>query len=217
MANAASNPFSVGISTAPNFSMPTVQDERNTYTRWGWTWVEATANPAYNSAGTYTITNPDIHGDTEGDDVWAYLQAYNRRTTGRDGYLQRATAWRNYYVNLFEGSAAQANDESFLFDHFYGWGLQQYATQFSSDAGAATEALRICTTLHDWWAAGGATALASPGPSPALSTWLTTGTAARRATCTRRPQWPMRRATQRRSRFAIASSICGSSRRTGTT
>jgi hypothetical protein len=134
--------------------MPTVQDERNTYTRWGWTWVEATANPAYDSAPGYLITSPDIHGDTEGDDVWAYLQAYNRRTTGRNGYKQRADAWRNYYVGLFEGSPEQANDKSFLFDHFYGWGLQQYATQFA-DAGAATEALRICTTLHDWWAAGG--------------------------------------------------------------
>lgn len=157
MATAASSPFNVGISTAPTFSMPTVQNERDTYTRWGWAWVEATANPAYNSAGTYAISNPDIHGDTEGDDVWSYLQAYNRRTAGRNGYLQRAMAWRDYYVRTpagFEGSPEQANDESFLFDHFYGWGLQQLATQLS-DAGAAAEALNICTTLHDWWAAGG--------------------------------------------------------------
>ena len=153
MATKASNSFSVGIGTAPTSSMPTVADELATYTLWGWT-IDAAANPAYNSAGTYVITNPDIHGDTESDDVWNYLQAYNRRTAGRDGYLQRATAWRNYYVNGFEGSPEQANDESFLYDHFYGWGLQQYATQFS-DLGAATEALKICTTLHDWWAAGG--------------------------------------------------------------
>jgi len=154
MANAASNAFNVVIGTAPTFSMPTVQDERATYTLWKWTWNEATANPAYNSAPGYAVSNPDIHYDTESDDVWNYLQAYNRRTAGRDGYLQRATAWRNYYVNGFEGSPEQGTDESFLFDHYYGWGLQQYATQFG-DAGAQGEALKICTTLYDWYAAGG--------------------------------------------------------------
>jgi hypothetical protein len=137
--------------------MPTVLDERATYILWGWTGYDApAANPAYDSAAGYNVASPDIHGDTEGDDVWSYLQAYNRRASGRNGYLQRAQAWRNYYVNGFEGSPEQGNDESFLFDHFYGWGLQQYGTQFS-DAGAAAEALRICTTLHDWWAAGGRT------------------------------------------------------------
>jgi hypothetical protein len=154
MATTASNSFNIGIGLAPTFSMPTVQDERNTYTLWGWTLNEPSSNPAYNSAPGYVITSADIHGDTEGDDVWSYLQAYNRRTSGRDGYLQRAQAWRNYFVNNFEGSPEKANDASFLYDHFYGWGLQQYATQFS-DAGAAAEALTICTTLHDWWAAGG--------------------------------------------------------------
>jgi hypothetical protein len=137
--------------------MPTVQDERDTYTRWGWTWNESTANPAYNSAAGYTITAPDVHSETEGDDVWSYVQAYSRRTTGRDGYLQRAQAWRNYYVNNFERSAEQANDQSFLFDHYYGWGLQEFATKFG-DPGAAAEALKICTDLHNWWAAGGRTA-----------------------------------------------------------
>lgn len=134
--------------------MPSVQDERDTYTLWGWTWTESTANPAYNSAPGYTITAPDIHGDTEGDDVWDYLHAYLRRTSGHNGYLERAQAWRNYYVNIFEGSAEKANDVSFLYDHFYGWGLREYATAFG-DSGAASEALTICNTLHDWWAAGG--------------------------------------------------------------
>ncbi|HMH16564.1 MAG TPA: hypothetical protein VK572_00300 [Burkholderiales bacterium] len=152
-----SNPFTVGITTAPTFSMPTVADELATYALWGWTpdtTLPAPANPVFDSAAGYTISGPDIHGDTEGDDVWAYLQAFNRRTTGRNGYLQRAQAWRNYYVNSFENSPEQGNDESFLFDHFYGWGLQQFGTQFA-DAGATAEALKICTTLHDWWAAGG--------------------------------------------------------------
>jgi hypothetical protein len=158
MATAVSNTFDIGIRapTVATSSMPTIWDERDTYTRWGWTWNEATANPAYDSAPGYVITAPDVHGETEGDDVWAYLQAYSRRTTGRDGYLQRATAWRNYYVNSFEGSAEQVKDQSFLFDHYYGWGLQEYATQLG-DPGAGAEALKICTSLHDWWAAGGRT------------------------------------------------------------
>lgn len=158
MATATSNIFDIGIRapSAATSSMPTIWDERDTYTRWGWTWNEATANPAYDSAPGYVILSPDVHSETEGDDVWAYLQAYSRRTSGRDGYLQRATAWRNYYVNGFEGSAEQANDQSFLFDHYYGWGLQEYATQFG-DPGAAAEALKICTDLHGWWAAGGRT------------------------------------------------------------
>ena len=152
MAIASSNPFSVGIRVPTVSTMPTVQDERNAYALWGWTWNEATANPAYNSAPGYNITSPDIHGDTEGDDLWSYLQAYNRRSGGRDGYLQRAQAWRNYYVNIFEGSTEYANDaQSFGCDHFYGWGLQEYATQFG-DLGAAAEALKICTRVHDQWA-----------------------------------------------------------------
>lgn len=159
MATSDSIPFSIGIRVpaAGTFSMPTVQDERATYIRWGWTgYDDPAANPAYDSAPGYVIASPDVHSDTEGDDVWSYLQAYNRRTGGRNGYLQRAQAWRNYYVSGFEGSPEQGKDESFLFDHFYGWGLQQYATQFG-DPGAAAEALNICTTLHDWWAAGGRT------------------------------------------------------------
>jgi hypothetical protein len=157
VASTNSNTFSIGI-RAPTVgsSVPSVQDERDTYTLWGWTWNEATANPTYDSAPGYVLTTIDIHGDTESDDVWNYVQAYNRRTSGRDGYLQRAVAWRNYYVNNFEGSPDQANDESFLFDHFYGWGLQDYATQFG-DPGAQAEALKISTTLHDWYAAGGRT------------------------------------------------------------
>ncbi|MGC2518195.1 MAG: hypothetical protein WA373_03700 [Burkholderiales bacterium] len=153
MATAASNSFNVGIGTAPTFSMPTVADELATYTLWGWT-IDAAANPAYNSAPGYVVTSPDIHGDTESDDVWDYLQAYNRRTSGNVGYLQRAQAWRSYYVNNFETSPAFGTDAGFFYDHNYGWGLQQFGDQFN-DAGAKAEALRICTTIHDFWAAGG--------------------------------------------------------------
>ena len=176
MASTNSSPFGVSIVTATGgSSVPTVQDERNTYTLWGWTWTEATANPVYNQAGpelkppasSYVITSPDIHGDTEGDDVWANLQAYRRRTSGNTGYLQRAQGWRNYYVSGFENSPEQANDENFLFDHFYGWGLQLYGTLLN-DAGAQSEALKICTTLHDWWAAGGRTGPGQTWPTPGV-------------------------------------------------
>src|SRR2546425_11499158 len=126
MATRASNPFSVGISTTPSSSMPTVADELATYALWGWT-IDAAANPAYNSAGTYAITNPNIHGDTESDDVWNYLHAYNRRTTRRDGHKQRADPRRNYYVNNFQGSPEQNFDEEIPYDHLYRRGLQPEA------------------------------------------------------------------------------------------
>lgn len=175
MATKATSPFGVAIApaNAGAFSIPTVQDERDTYLLWGWTWSEAAANPVYSQAGpelkpsrtSYVITSPDIHGDTEGDDVWTYFQQYVRRTSGNVGYLQRAQGWRDYYVSGFENSPEQANDEGFLFDHFYGWGLSQYGA-FFSDAGASAEALKIVTTLHGWWSTGGRQGPGKPWPTP---------------------------------------------------
>jgi hypothetical protein len=169
MAIAASNPFSVVIRVPAASSTPTVQDERDTYTLWGWTWNEATANPAYNSAASSEKigTVCDVHGDTEGDDVWSNLQAYNRRTSGNNGYFERAQAWRNYYVNNFEGSADYNNDASgFGYDHFYGWGLVEYATQFS-DSAALAEVVRISDALHAHWShREGGTSWPTPGTFP---------------------------------------------------
>jgi len=152
MAIASSNPFSVGIRVPPTSSIPTVQDEIDTYVLWGWTTL-AGANPAYNTGTGLTGSSQAqdfIHSDTEGDDVWTNLQAYNRRTNGNNGYYERALSWRNYYVNNFEGSDERSYDTGFLYDHFYGWGLVQWATQFN-DPVALAEAVRITDTLHAFW------------------------------------------------------------------
>lgn len=132
--------------------MPTVQDERDTYTRWGWSWNEATANPVYDSAGGYAVANVDVHNDTEADDVWAYLMAYNRRTGGRDGYLQRAQAWRDWYVaNFTSGNPAYDIELSnWGLDHIYGWGLQAWGDQFN-DTGARNRALAMMQAVYTYW------------------------------------------------------------------
>ena len=44
---------------------------------------------------SYTVSNPNLHGDTEGDDLWSYLMMYRR--TNQEGYLKRAQAWARYF------------------------------------------------------------------------------------------------------------------------
>jgi hypothetical protein len=122
--------------------MPSVQDERNTYTLWGWTWNEATANPVYSSAPGYVISNPDIHGDTEGDDLWAYLHAYRRRGSAASfaGYKTRADRWRDFWVS----NPSLAGDGSPP-DHMCLWGLVEYSLVYG-DPAALTAALSLATT-----------------------------------------------------------------------
>ena len=73
--------------------MPTVEDEKNTYRALGWNWTPY-QEPNYPSPATlrngtpFTVKDPDIHHDTEGDDLWTYLMMYLR--TGQKGYLDRA-------------------------------------------------------------------------------------------------------------------------------
>lgn len=143
MAKAASSPFSVAIRVPATSSTPTVQDERDTYTLWGWTWTEATANPVYSSAPGYNIpANEDIHGNPEGDDLWAYLQAYTRRNSHANyaGYKARADAWRNYWVN-----SPQFVGELDPRCHICLWGLVEYAQTYS-DTAALSAAVSIAKT-----------------------------------------------------------------------
>src|SRR5690242_20272707 len=80
--------------TPGGYPMPSLQAERDAYTRWGWTW-KANAEPNAAPDSAYTVRDPDIHGDTEGDDLWTYLMMYLR--TGQQGYLDRAKAWARYF------------------------------------------------------------------------------------------------------------------------
>lgn len=149
MAIAASNPFSVGIKVFTS-STPTVQEERDTYTRWGWTWNEATANPVFNSDPSYNPGTISVHYDTEADDLWNYMQAYNRRISGQGGYLDRATWWRNYWVNTYQGSAADSEESSFGGDHINGNGLLEWAAQFS-DSAALSAAVTLINDQRTFW------------------------------------------------------------------
>lgn len=125
-----------GSSTSPttvysNFvgstpAMPSLQDEKDTYTSWGWTWAPS-IEPDFSSDSGYSVSDPDIHGDTEGDDLWAYLWMYNR--TGEQGYLDRAQEWARYFKDDY-AQCVGGGYSSFCFDrdgygadHVYGWGL----------------------------------------------------------------------------------------------
>jgi len=152
MAIAASNPFSVRIRVPSTSSMPTVQDEKDTYTSWGWTWTEGTANPTFNSdtgPASISFDSTGLHNDTEGDDLWANLQAYNRRASGNAGYLERVQKWASYYKNTLLASNEWADEISANrgYDHVYGWGIQEYA-DLNNDAAAAAIAIAITDELH---------------------------------------------------------------------
>jgi len=132
--------------------MPSLEDERNTYLAWGWTWTAnkeptAVAEPLPN----YTVTNPDIHGDTEGDDLWTYLMMYRR--TGNTVYLRRATAWANYLKNSYRACIGDPyrnfcyDRDAFGLDHFYGWGLIAWY-EHNGDTAALTEAENLGAALE---------------------------------------------------------------------
>lgn len=138
--------------TVGGYPMPTMQDEKNTYISWGWTWTAnkepgAVTEPITN----YTVTNPDIHGDTEGDDLWTYLMMYRR--TGNSVYLNRANAWARYFKNDYRNcigsqSANYCYDrDAFGLDHFYGWGLIALY-EHNGDAAALAEAENLGGVLE---------------------------------------------------------------------
>ena len=108
------------------YPMPSLQDEKTTYSGWGWTW-NTSQEPNFASDASYTVSDPDIHGDTEGDDLWAYLMMYQR--TGQRGYLDRATAWANYFKNSYRNCVGDQyhnycyDRDAFGLDHAYGAGL----------------------------------------------------------------------------------------------
>lgn len=85
----------------------TLEDERNAYRQWNWTWsgsVEPTdqlATGTANAIPDYSISwlNLDIHGDSESDDLWQHLIMYMR--TGQRSYWDRARAWARYMTDEY--------------------------------------------------------------------------------------------------------------------
>ncbi len=136
------------------FKIPDLKAERNAYRSWGWTW-SADAEPSYTSAGSYSVSNPSIHSDTEGDDLWSYTMMYLR--TGQNGYLERAQAWARYYKEDFRNCIGNQYNtfcrdrDGFSGDHMYGWGLIAWYQQ-TGDQAALTEAENLAATLEGMYA-----------------------------------------------------------------
>lgn len=126
--------------TVGGYPMPSLDDERNTYRAWGWSWTVA-KEPKLATDATFSVSNPDVHGNTEGDDLWTYLMMYRR--TGLQGYLDRARAWADYFKNRYRtASNGLVKDHDFDYDHLYGWGLVAWYEQ-TGDAAALAEAENI--------------------------------------------------------------------------
>lgn len=152
--------------------IPSVEDERNTYTSWGWTF---TAGQVPNLAAdpSFSVTDPGSHNDTEGDDLWTSLMMYRRG--GGQGYLDRAKAWVTYYKTRYlqclpaDGETFCFDRDNFLMDHVYGWGLvawYEYTCANSTcDTAALTVAEDIAAQVEDFWAhrANGRTTYPTPG------------------------------------------------------
>lgn len=142
-------------------AMPSAADEKATYQKWGWTW-SAAAEPASvtEPIANYAVTNPDIHGDTEGDDLWTYLMMYRR--TGNSVYLNRAQAWLNYFKTNYRKDCSAFPSASFCYDlnafgldHAWGWGLvawyEHSCLTGSCDTAALTEAENLAAVVEALW------------------------------------------------------------------
>jgi hypothetical protein len=136
-----------------SFSMPTVEDEKNTYRKWGWTWSPSVEPAAVTEPiSNYYVADVDVHGDTESDDLWSYIMMYQR--SGNPVYLNRARAWARYfkqdYRNCVGGSYESFcyDHDAFGADHLYGWGLVAWyrytcGTVDGCDTAALEEAKRL--------------------------------------------------------------------------
>ena len=72
----------------------TLQDEKDTYDKWGWDWSSSQV-PTDSHKPDYLVDwHPDVHDDTESDDLWQNLIMYLR--TGSRGYWDRAVGWAWY-------------------------------------------------------------------------------------------------------------------------
>ncbi|MGH7495720.1 MAG: FlgD immunoglobulin-like domain containing protein [bacterium] len=136
------------------FAMPSLEDEKETYRKWGWSW-DASIEPNVPENPNYTVQSPDIHGSTEGDDLWTYLMMYLR--TGEPGYLDRARAWARYFKEDYRKCIGTSfystfchDRDGFLMDHLYGWGLVAWY-EYTGDTAALAEAESLCVELEAHW------------------------------------------------------------------
>lgn len=141
--------------TGGGLKMPTLDDERKAYQSWGWTW-STSKEPNFSGDSSYTVSNPDIHGDTEGDDLWTYIMMYRR--TGQKGYLDRANAWARYFKQDYRSCVGDQyrnfcyDRDAFGADHLWGWGLIALY-EYNGDAAALAEAENIGGVVEGLYAA----------------------------------------------------------------
>lgn len=135
-------------------TMPSLEDERATYSAWGWTWnTSAEPGTVTEPLDNYYVTGIGVHGDPEGDDLWSYLMAYRR--TGNTVYLNRAKGWLRYFRDEYRTSPDFDYDRGFLLDHLFGWGLvawyEHTCQQGTCDTAALAEAENIAAEVEDYW------------------------------------------------------------------
>jgi hypothetical protein len=136
------------------FAMPDVAAEKAAYESWGFTWSPE-AEPSAPADPSYTVSDPDIHGDTEGDDLWTSLMMSIR--SGKPGYDDRAKAWARYFKEDYRtcvgGDYASFcyDKDAFGADHLWGWGLIAWANA-RSDTAALDEAVKLGEEVEALWA-----------------------------------------------------------------
>src|SRR6185503_9509165 len=103
----------------------------------------------------YVVEDPDIHGDTEGDDLWSYLMMWLR--TGQAGYRDRAAAWARYFKEDYrncvgtDGTTFCYDRDAFGADHLWGYGLIAWYVAMQDDD-ALAEAVRLGEVVEGLWA-----------------------------------------------------------------
>lgn len=147
-------PTEAPASTNPHgFAMPDLAAEQAAYGRFGWTF-DASALPMVPADPKFAVRDPDIHGDTEGDDLWTSLIQSQR--TGQPGYLDRAKGWLRYfrddYAQCIGGaySTLCSDRDAFGADHLAGSGLISWSVAMS-DPVALAAAVNLAGQVELLW------------------------------------------------------------------
>lgn len=130
-----------------------------------WTWT-ADLKTFHGFASSYGGAVADIHGSTEGDDLWTWYQQYLR--TGSAQAKSWAQGYRDFYVNgayeaALTGTPGTGRDNDYLYDHLYGWGLVLWA-HYENDAAALAKAAQLGALAQVQSVVPGSTAMAYYGP-----------------------------------------------------